>query len=68
MAPSPLTPRMGVHGADDVVVGDTVDVPGNMLGTVRFIGTVQGKRGTFVGVELYPDFASRGKNNGDVDG
>jgi dynactin complex subunit len=39
-----------------------------MHGTVKFIGTVNGKKGTFAGVELSEEFASRGKNNGDVDG
>jgi hypothetical protein len=63
---APLTP--GKAASDDVSVGDTVDVPGNMYGTVRFVGTVAGRKGTFVGVELDPDFAGRGKNNGDVDG
>jgi hypothetical protein len=53
---------------NDVVEGDAVDVPGNMSGTVRFIGSVNGRKGTFAGVELHPDFAARGKNNGDVDG
>lgn len=68
MVPSPLTPRAGPPVGDDVTVGDTVEVPGNMLGTVRFVGSVGGKKGTFAGVELHHDFASRGKNNGDVDG
>ncbi|KAM0332330.1 hypothetical protein ACHAQA_002607 [Verticillium albo-atrum] len=58
----------GLGGGDDFVVGDAVDVPGSMHGTVRFIGNVQGKKGTFAGVELHPDFAARGKNSGDVDG
>lgn len=49
-------------------VGDSVNVPGEMYGTVRFIGSVKGKNGTFVGVELSREFASRGKNDGDVDG
>jgi hypothetical protein len=62
----PGTP--GRAAADDVVVGDVIDVPGGMLGTVRFVGAVQGKKGAFVGVELDPDFANRGKNSGDVDG
>lgn len=53
---------------DDVAVGDTVDVPGGMYGTVRFVGSVQGKKGVFAGIELTREFASRGKNNGDVDG
>jgi hypothetical protein len=65
--PAPLTP--GRPGAGEGLgIGDTVDVPGNMYGTVRFIGTVAGRKGTFAGVELHPDFAMRGKNSGDVDG
>jgi hypothetical protein len=65
--PAPITP--GRSGArDELVIGDAVDVPGNMHGTVRFIGTVPGRKGTFAGVELHQEFASRGKNNGDVDG
>ncbi|KAM0450328.1 hypothetical protein ACHAPV_003996 [Trichoderma viride] len=54
--------------AMELSVGDSVNVPGGMVGTVRFVGTVQGKKGTFVGVELGSEFAARGKNNGDVDG
>ncbi|KAH8890952.1 hypothetical protein GQ53DRAFT_163782 [Thozetella sp. PMI_491] len=53
---------------DPVTIGDVVDVPGGMLGVVRFIGSVQGRKGTFAGVELQKEHASRGKNNGDVDG
>lgn len=68
MAPSPFTSRPGAPPADDLAPGDSVEVPGNMRGTVRFVGTVQGKKGVFAGVELHPEFASRGKNNGDVDG
>ncbi|CAN8099138.1 unnamed protein product [Discula destructiva] len=68
MAPSPLNPRATASFGADLSVGDTVEVPGNMLGMVRFVGTVQGKKGVFAGVELLPDFAARGKNNGDVDG
>ncbi|KAG4439860.1 hypothetical protein IFR05_004636 [Cadophora sp. M221] len=63
----PFTPsRAG--GGEDLEVGDLVDVPGSMYGTVKFVGTVQGKKGTFAGVELSEEFATRGKNNGDVDG
>ena len=61
------TPARGGDG-EDLDLGDLVDVPGNMHGTVKFIGSVQGKKGTFAGVELSEQFASRGKNNGDVDG
>lgn len=52
----------------ELEVGDAVNVPGDMHGTVKFIGSVRGKDGRFVGVELAPQFASRGKNDGDVDG
>lgn len=61
-------PTPGKPAAEDLVVGDIVDVPGGMQGTVRFVGSVQGKKGVFAGVELLPNFAPRGKNNGDVDG
>lgn len=63
---APATP--GRSSTDDIIVGDAVDVPGGMSGTVRFVGTVQGKKGTFAGIELHQEFAARGKNNGDVDG
>ncbi|KAK2030862.1 CAP-Gly domain-containing protein [Colletotrichum zoysiae] len=53
---------------NDFAVGDVVEVPGNMFGTVRFIGSVDGKKGTFAGVELHPEFAQRGKNSGEVEG
>ncbi|OAA43222.1 Cytoskeleton-associated protein, Gly-rich domain protein [Metarhizium rileyi] len=62
----PTTP--GRQSAEDLLIGDTVDVPGGMYGTVRFVGTVQGKKGTFAGIELHQDFSGRGKNSGDVDG
>ena len=62
----PFTPSR--RDGDDLEVGDLVDVPGFMHGTVKFIGNVKGKKGIFAGVELSEDFAPRGKNNGDVDG
>jgi hypothetical protein len=49
-------------------VGDAVEVPGGMYGTVKFVGQVDGKKGTFAGVQLAPEYASRGKNSGEVDG
>lgn len=49
-------------------VGDIVTVPGDMHGTVKFVGPVAGKKGLFAGVQLAPEFAPRGKNSGDVDG
>ncbi|KAF2132612.1 hypothetical protein P153DRAFT_283367 [Dothidotthia symphoricarpi CBS 119687] len=52
----------------DIEVGDAVDVPGGMNGVVKFVGSIRGKKGVFAGVELSREFASRGKNNGDVEG
>lgn len=68
MAPSTPGRLATPVAGGSVAVGDVVDVPGNMQGTVRFVGSVQGKNGVFAGVELDEDFAVRGKNNGDVDG
>jgi hypothetical protein len=56
------------NGNQDLGVGDVVDVPGGMHGTIKFIGDVKGKKGHFAGVELSKEFAARGKNDGDVDG
>ena len=68
MHPStPASQRM--ESVDGVIeVGDTVDVPGGMHGTVKFIGCVKNKNGVFAGVELSREWAARGKNDGDVDG
>ncbi|KAF7116256.1 hypothetical protein CNMCM5793_004332 [Aspergillus hiratsukae] len=53
---------------DDIQVGDVVNVPGGMYGTVRYLGSVAGKPGKFAGIELAPEHAKRGKNSGDVEG
>ncbi|KAJ5210251.1 Zinc finger CCHC-type [Penicillium cf. griseofulvum] len=53
---------------DDVRVGEVVNVPGGMHGTVKYLGPVAGKAGRFAGVELSSEHAQRGKNSGDVDG
>lgn len=62
------TPPAANMSDTDFAVGDLVDVPGDMYGTVKFVGSVHGKQGRFVGVELSREFAARGKNDGDVDG
>ncbi|RYC63168.1 hypothetical protein CHU98_g3044 [Xylaria longipes] len=64
----PLTPGKGAGPVEDFAIGDAVEVPGNMMGTVRFVGSVAGRRGVFAGVELHSEYALRGKNSGDVDG
>ncbi|KAL8774716.1 MAG: hypothetical protein Q9209_000655 [Squamulea sp. 1 TL-2023] len=66
MAPI-ITNQKGLT-ADSLMVGDLVDVPGGMYGTIKFIGEVKGKKGVFAGVELGREWAARGKNNGDVEG
>lgn len=52
----------------DIDIGDLVDVPGGMHGVVKFVGSIRGKKGVFAGVELSRAFASRGKNDGAVEG
>ena len=65
----PRTPSTASRMAGgSLEVGDAVNVPGDMYGLVKFVGSVRGKNGTFVGVELDAVFAVRGKNSGDVDG
>lgn len=64
----PLTPGKSAGSGDDFALGDQVDVPGNMVGTVRFVGSVAGRKGVFAGVELNSEYAPRGKNSGEVDG
>lgn len=54
--------------ATNLRIGDSVTVPGDMYGTLKFVGPVQGKKGIFAGVQLAPEYAARGKNSGDVDG
>lgn len=54
--------------SDDIQVGDIVNVPGGMHGTVKFVGVVAGKAGRFAGIDLAAEHAKRGKNSGDVDG
>ena len=64
----PTTPAKKSGGDGDIEVGDLVDVPGGMYGTVKFVGAVKGRKGVFAGVELSREWAPRGKNSGDVDG
>lgn len=65
-----VRPSDTMDGNQDIAidVGDSVQVPGGMTGTVKFLGVVRGKKGVFAGVELDKEFAPRGKNDGDVDG
>jgi hypothetical protein len=49
-------------------VGDHVCIAslGNFEGRVRYIGPIEGKVGTFAGIELDAGFAGKGKNDGSV--
>ncbi|KAG8998402.1 hypothetical protein FRB90_012312 [Tulasnella sp. 427] len=50
-------------------VGDPVRMENlGMEGTLRFLGEIAGKAGTWAGVELLPGFAGKGKNDGSVAG
>lgn len=60
--------QASVLKSNDVEVGDMVNTPGGMHGTVKFIGNVKNKLGVFVGVELEGELAGKGKNDGAVDG
>jgi dynactin complex subunit len=59
---------MGGGDTREIVVGDEVNVPGGMSGTAKYIGSIAGKSGVFLGVELDKQYATKGKNDGDVDG
>lgn len=64
LAPPPLPssePRVG-SSVEFELAGEP------MTGTLRFIGGVEGKAGTWAGVELDDEFAGRGKNDGSVQG
>lgn len=67
-AMAPIVTNHKVISGDDLEVGDAVDVPGGMHGTIKFLGEVKGKKGIFAGVELSREWAARGKNDGDVEG
>lgn len=53
------------------ILGLKVEVPGTTkcTGILRYLGPIRGKQGTFGGIELQgPGAATRGKNNGAVEG
>ncbi|KAI4103455.1 MAG: hypothetical protein L6R37_003810 [Teloschistes peruensis] len=65
---APIATSHQPNTGDALEVGDAVNIPGGMHGTLKFIGEVRGKNGIFAGVELSREYAARGKNDGDVDG
>lgn len=69
---SPASPlvdgRLMAMDGDVVSVGDVVRTRSGQRGVVRFVGTVQGRRGTFCGIELVDECRGAGKNDGSVNG
>lgn len=61
--------HQGTEGLTDQLpqVGDRVRAAA-MEGVLRYIGEVEGKPGTWAGVELMGEYAGRGKNDGSVQG
>ena len=50
-------------------IGDTVHIESlSVEGVLRYLGEIEGKPGTYAGVELSGAFAGRGKNDGSVAG
>jgi dynactin complex subunit len=50
-------------------VGDSVRIESlGFEGTLRFLGPIEGKPGTWAGVELNPGFVGLGKNDGSANG
>lgn len=49
-------------------MGDLVEVPGNLVGVVKYLGPVEGRQGNFLGVDLNHQDAAKGRNNGTHDG
>jgi hypothetical protein len=68
LAPPSSSKMASPEAPPSIDVGDLVDVPGSMHGVVKFIGPVRGRKGVFAGVELSSPYATRGKNDGQVDG
>lgn len=57
--------REDPFGSEGLSLGDTVSVLGQE-GILRYYGGIQGKNGTYGGVELIGEFRGQGKNNGCV--
>ncbi|GJN91450.1 hypothetical protein Rhopal_004473-T1 [Rhodotorula paludigena] len=63
------TSRFPKAGALEVGAAVSFEVAGELMeGTLRFVGEVEGKAGTWAGVELDEVYAGRGKNDGSVAG
>ncbi|EPY51706.1 CLIP170 family protein Tip1 [Schizosaccharomyces cryophilus OY26] len=49
-------------------LGSVAETAAGERGFVRYVGEVENRKGTFVGLELFPEYAESGKNRGVVDG
>lgn len=52
----------------DAAIGDSVEVPGGWHGSVMYVGKVEGREGTFLGIDLIELDADKGRNNGTYKG
>lgn len=55
-------------GFEEASVGDLVEVPGGWHGNVMYVGPVNGRSGTFLGVDLIELDADKGRHNGTYNG
>lgn len=52
----------------DAAIGDSVEVPGGWHGVVQYVGRVEGRDGTFLGIDLIDLDADKGRNDGTYKG
>lgn len=53
---------------NELKIGSVLTIPNTGRAVLKYVGPVQGKNGTFAGVELLGESAALGKNSGDVNG
>lgn len=57
-----------IDSAGDAAIGDLVEVPGGWHGTVMYVGSVSGRSGQFLGVDLIALDADKGRHDGTYNG
>ncbi|TFK54395.1 hypothetical protein OE88DRAFT_1190754 [Heliocybe sulcata] len=62
-------PKNAPRASKSYSIGDNVRIESlGCEGTLRYVGEIDGKPGTWAGVELSGGFAGKGKNDGSVNG
>ncbi|KAN0064544.1 hypothetical protein ACQY0O_002172 [Thecaphora frezii] len=62
-------PSINARRGKDLEIGDLVAMDGTgLVGVLRYLGPVQGMNGSYAGLELFGEYAGKGKNNGSVKG